>query len=69
MILENNKKKEKYKEIVRKQSKIPFSANLIPNISIEDYLLRIQTNSNIEESTLIISLIFIDNCIIQPVLL
>ena len=59
-ILENNKKKEKYKEIVRKQSKIPFSANLIPNISIEDYLLRIQTYSNIEESTFIISLIFID---------
>ena len=60
MILENNKKKEKYKEIVRKQSKISFSANLIPNISIEDYLLRIQNYSNIEESTLIISLIFID---------
>ena len=37
-----------------------FSANLIPNISIEDYLIRIQTYSNIEKSTLIISLIFID---------
>ena len=59
-ILENNKKKPNYKEIVKKQSKMAFSANLIPNISIEDYLLRIQTYSNIEKSTLIISLIFID---------
>lgn len=59
-ILENNKKKSNYKEMVKKQSKMAFSANLIPNISIEDYLLRIQTYSNIEKSTLIISLIFID---------
>ena len=59
-ILENNKKKSNYKEMVKKQSKMVFSANLIPNISIEDYLLRIQTYANIEKSTLIISLIFID---------
>jgi hypothetical protein len=59
-ILENNKKKSNYKEKVKKQNKMAFSANLIPNISIEDYLLRIQTYANIEKSTLIISLIFID---------
>jgi hypothetical protein len=59
-ILENNKKKPNYKEMVKKQSKMVFSANLIPSISIEDYLLRIQTYANIEKSTLIISLIFID---------
>ena len=59
-ILEDNKKKPNYKEIVKKQSKMVFSANLIPSISIEDYLLRIQEYSNIEKSTLIISLIFID---------
>ena len=59
-IMEENKKKPNYKEIVKKQSKMAFSANLIPNISIEDYLIRIQTYSNIEKSTLIISLIFID---------
>lgn len=59
-ILENNKKKSNYKEIVKKQGKMPFSANLIPGISIEDYLLRIQTYANIEKSTLIICLIFID---------
>ena len=59
-ILENNKKMENYKEMVKKQSKQVFSANLVPNISIEDYLLRIQTYANMEKSTLIISLIFID---------
>ena len=59
-ILENNKKKSNYKEMVKKQNKQVFSANLVPNISIEDYLLRIQTYTNMEKSTLIISLIFID---------
>ena len=59
-ILENNKKKSDYKDIVKKQGKMAFSANLIPDISIEDYLLRIQNYANIEKSTLIISLIFID---------
>ena len=59
-ILENNKKMANYKEIVKKQSKVAFSANLIPKISIKDYLIRIQTYSNIEKSTLIFSLIYID---------
>jgi len=59
-ILENKKKKSNYKEIVKKQGKMAFSANLIPGISIEDYLLRIQTYANVKKSTLIISLIFID---------
>ncbi len=59
-IVENNKKMENYKEIVKKQSKMVFSANLVPSISIEDYLERIQTYSNVEKSTLILSLIYID---------
>lgn len=60
MILEQNKSLEDYKEIIKQQSKMAFSANSIPEISIEDYLIRIQTYSNIEKSTLIISLIYID---------
>ena len=59
-ILETNKNLENYKEIIRDQSRQVFSANIIPNISIKDYLIRIQTYSNIERSTLIISLIYID---------
>ena len=38
-----------------------FSANSIPGISIKDYLIRIQTYSGIEKSTLILSLILIDH--------
>ena len=59
-ILENNKKLKNFKEILKNQGKMVFSANLIPNISIEDYLIRIQTYSNMETSTLILSLILID---------
>ena len=51
---------ENYKEIIRDQSRQAFSGNIIPSISIKDYLIRIQTYSNIERSTLIISLIYID---------
>lgn len=60
-ILEDNKKLDNYKEIVKKQSKMIFSANSIPNISINDYLTRIQVYSGIEKSTLILSLIQIDH--------
>ena len=59
-ILEKNKNLENYKEIIRDQIRQVFNANIIPSISIKDYLIRIQTYSNIERSTLIISLIYID---------
>ena len=59
-ILDQNKELDNYKEIIRAQSHTVFSANLIPNIPVKDYLLRIQTYANVEKSTLIISLIFID---------
>lgn len=59
-IIKNSKKLENYKEIVKKQSKMVFSASSVPEISIEDYLIRIQTYSNVEKSTLILSLILID---------
>ena len=59
-IIEENKKLSNYKEILMKQSKMIFSSLKIPNISIYDYLIRIQTDSLIEKSTLILSLIYID---------
>ena len=60
MIIEENKNLKNYKEIIHKQKKMIFSANTVPNISIYDYLIRIQTYSNIEKNTLILSLIYID---------
>ena len=59
-IIENNKKMPNFKEILKNQGKMVFSANLIPNISIEEYLIRIQEYANMETSTLIMSLILID---------
>ena len=49
-----------FKEILKSQGKMVFSANLIPDISIEEYLIRIQEYANMETSTLIMSLILID---------
>ena len=59
-IIEDNKHLIKYGEIIKKQNKSIFSSIKIPNISIEEYLTRIQTYANIERNTLIVSLIFID---------
>jgi hypothetical protein len=60
-ILESNKKLKNYKEIIKSQSIMYFSANLIPNITIKDYLIRIQNYSEIEKSTLILAIILIDH--------
>ena len=59
-ILEENKKLSNYKEIIIKQSKMCFSANTIPNISLYEYIIRIQKYSLIEKNTLILSIIYID---------
>jgi len=59
-ILEKNKNLKNYKDILKKQSLMYFSANTIPNITIKDYLVRIQNYSEVERSTLILSLILID---------
>ena len=54
IIQESNKNKNQHKD------NSLFSRQQIPKISIFDYLLRIQKYSGIEESTIIISLIYID---------
>ena len=59
-ILEKNKTLKNYKDIIKRQSSNNFSANTIPNITIKDYLIRIQNYSEVEKSTLIMSLILID---------
>jgi hypothetical protein len=59
-VLEENKKLSNYKEIIIKQSKMCFSANTIPNISLYEYIIRIQKYSLTEKNTLILSIIYID---------
>ena len=59
-VLEENKKIPNLKEIIKNQNKMCFSSNSIPNISICDYLKRIQAYTLVEKNTLILSLIYID---------
>ena len=54
-IIQNNKKNKN-----GKKDNSPFVHEHVPKISILDYLLRIQKYSNIENSTFIIALIYID---------
>ena len=51
-ILNNNESLKNYREIVKKQNMMCFSANSVPNISIKDYLIRIQNYSQMEKSIL-----------------
>ena len=59
-IIEDNKKLPNYKDILKKQSPILFNSNLYLNISLYDYIIRIQKYSFIEKSTLVLALIYID---------
>ena len=68
MILDENEKLPDFKEIVKKQSKLCFSSKSIPEISLYDYLIRIQTYAHLERNTLIATLIYIDRlCIIGKI--
>jgi hypothetical protein len=68
-LIEKNKKLKNYKKIIRNE-KNKFSILEKPNISIKDYLIRINNYLNPEESTLIISLILIDKlCCMSKIIL
>ena len=59
-IVHQSKKLPNYLDIIKSQEKMSFSSKTIPNISIKDYLKRIQTYTELENNTLILSLIYID---------
>jgi hypothetical protein len=59
-ILETNKKLPYYKETLKKQSKSCFNSYSIPDISLYEYLVRIQKYSLIEKNTFISALVYID---------
>ena len=59
-VLDETNKNNEIKQIIRNQKKMPFSSNTVPQISLLDYLKRIQTYGGMENSTLILSLIYID---------
>ena len=59
-VLSNNHLNEHYKKKLKSQSKQIFTSKTIPKISLGDYINRILKYTKIEDSTLIITLIYID---------
>ena len=59
-VLEKNKNLKNYKEILINQNNMCFSSYSIPNITLHEYLVRIQKYTCIEKNTLILSIIYID---------
>ena len=59
-LLSENRKQKYYASKIREQSKMIFSSNSIPKISILEYLNRIVNYTKIENSTLITAIIYLD---------
>ena len=59
-IITKSKEKKNYKEKIKSQKNSLFTSKKIPNISIGDYLTRIKKFTLINDSTLIICLIYLD---------
>ena len=62
-IISKSKENKNYKEKIKSQKKCIFTSKKIPNISIGDYLTRIKKFTKINDSTLIICLIYLDRYI------
>lgn len=59
-LIEEGKNKKNYSEIVKSQINSVYNSKNIPNISISDYLVRIKKYAQLEDSSLVFSLILID---------
>jgi hypothetical protein len=60
MMIEENKKLPNYRFILHSQAELIFAGKSLPNFSLFDYIKRIANYTEINQSTLIISLIYID---------
>ena len=69
-ILEKNRNLYDFEEIFKKQKNLCFNSNFVPNISLYDYLIRIQKYTLIEKNTWILALIYIDRlCKLEKIIL
>ena len=69
-LIEENKNLQNYHELISKQKNLIFNSPDIPSISIQDYLYRVHSFSEIEDNTLILALIYIDKiCDISSIIL
>ena len=58
-----NEENDEYIIKVMEQSYLKFHSNYLPNISLEDYIIKIKKYSQIDDATLISALIYIDRII------
>ena len=69
-LIEENKNLQNYHELISKQKNLIFNSPDIPSISIQDYLYRVHSFSEVEDNTLILALIYIDEiCDISSIIL
>ena len=69
-VIEENKSLNSYNKSIKDQSSMVFSSSVPPKISLFDYLYRIQLYSEVDDTTLIIALIYIDRlCEISTIML
>lgn len=59
-LLKENRKQKHYLTQVKEQSNMIFSSSTIPKISLLEYLNRIVKYTKVEDSTLILSIIYLD---------
>lgn len=59
-IVSDNQSDKEYSQVLQKQHRLSFSAKRNPAVSVLSYLERIIKYSKIEESTLILALMYID---------
>ena len=59
-LITDNKAKRHYNEKLKQQAKQIYTSRKLPEISVNDYMVRIAKYMKIEDSTLILALIYID---------
>jgi hypothetical protein len=59
-LITDNKAKPHYNEKLKQQAKQIYTSRKLPQISVNDYIVRIAKYMKIEDSTLILALIYID---------
>lgn len=59
-LITDNKAKRHYNEKLKQQAKHIYTSRKLPEISVNDYIVRIAKYMKIEDSTLILALIYID---------
>lgn len=70
MLIKKNKNLPRYDKIIKRQTKLFFSALEKPEITMVDYIMRIMQYAKAEESTYVNALIYIDRiCLMNSIVI